>query len=78
MKVVPGDIVATRDGWSISKLNPLRIGARALGSEIGNNLLVVAVTKEEDESALGALCVLSPKLGPLWVINDERRVSVVR
>lgn len=78
MKVMPGDIVTTRDGWSISKLNPLRVSARALGAQIGDNLLVLAVTKEEDEAALGALCVLSPSLGPLWVINDERRVSVVR
>lgn len=72
MRVLPGDIVATRDGWAVSKLNRLSISARALGAEIGNNLLVIAV-KDEDH-----LCVLSPRLGPLWVINDERRVSVVR
>lgn len=69
MKIVPGDIVTTNAGWSISKLNTTMI---ALGQTIGDNLLVVSVNE-----ASGELCLLTEKLGLVWVHNDRRSVSVV-
>ena len=69
MKVTPGDVVGTRQGWSISKFNN---SMRALGATMGNNLLVIAV-KEED-----VVCVLSPSVGPTWVNLDDRTCYVVR
>ena len=74
MKVVPGNVVRTRQGWSISKLNR---SMAALGGEMGNDLLVVAVTKEEDDAAVSTLCVLSPYFGPVWVHNDDRTITVI-
>lgn len=69
MNVKPGDVVGTKRGWSISKHNRTM---RALGAELGNDLLVVAV-KEED-----LVCVLSPNVGPTWVNLDDRSNYVVR
>lgn len=69
MRVVPGDVVATRQGWSISKFNTTMA---ALGGAMGNNLLVLAV-KEED-----VVCVLSPNFGPTWVNLDDRTNYVVK
>ena len=72
MKVSPGDIVRTVDGWSVSiDSNDISIAARALGRTIGNHLLVIAVNLHD-------VCVLSPELGPLWVKNDDRRMIVMR
>ena len=72
MKVVPGDIVTTARGWSISKLNRTM---HALGGQMGDNLLVIAIRDDSDEAEL---CVLSPRFGPVWVHNDDRFISVVR
>lgn len=68
--IKPGDIVATRQGWSISKFNRTM---HALGGDMGNNLLVIAVDPDRD-----IFCVLTAGFGPVWVNNDDRRVSVVR
>lgn len=75
MKVLPGDVVRTRQGWSISKLNRTMA---ALGGEMGNDLLVIAVTKEDDDAAAATLCVLSPFFGPVWVHHDDRNITVVK
>lgn len=72
MRIVPGDVVATQRGWSISKLNRTM---HALGGTMGNNLLVVAVRDDSEEAEL---CVLTEKFGPVWVHNDDRFVSVVK
>ncbi len=70
MKVVPGDIVATQRGWSISKYNKTM---HALGGNLGNNLLVVASLDDQD-----IFCVLTERFGPVWVNNDDRFVSIVK
>lgn len=72
MKVVPGNVVRTAQGWSISKLNR---NMHALGNDIGNDLLVISVRDNSDDAEL---CVLSPKFGPVWVHNDDRRLTVIR
>jgi hypothetical protein len=72
---VPGDVVRTRRGWSISKMNRRM---DALGNNVGNDLLVIAVTKEDDDNAAATLCVLSPTIGPVWVHHDDRMISVIK
>jgi hypothetical protein len=74
VRVVPGDVVATRQGWSISKLNRTM---HALGGNVGNNLLVIATRYDEAEDVVAA-CVLSPNFGPTWVNLDDRTNYVVR
>lgn len=76
MRVAPGDVVATRQGWSISKYNRTMA---ALGGEMGNNLLVVAVRGDDltDDEACVA-CLLSPRFGPTWVNLDDRTNYIVK
>ena len=75
MRPVPGDVVRTRQGWSISKLNR---SMAALGGEMGNDLLVIAVAREDDDNAAATLCVLSPTFGPVRVHHDDRNISIVK
>ncbi len=70
MNIRPGDVVATSDGWSLSKKNT---SFKALGGSMGNDLLVVAVDDLDD-----TMCVLTNGFGLVWVHFDSRRVSVVR
>lgn len=67
----PGDLVATRQGWSIdARNNRTEVASRAIGVELGSPLLVLAVTP------MGRSVLVSSKIGPIWVNVNQDVVGV--